>query len=90
MGAHSVGVKAWRILSGQAGLYVHPRSIAEWDAAAPAAVLAAAGGTATDLRGQALRFNSPSGRCPGLVFSKRPDHYQLVERLRLAGVELSP
>jgi 3'-phosphoadenosine 5'-phosphosulfate (PAPS) 3'-phosphatase len=87
--AHSVGVKAWRILDGSAGLYVHPRSIAEWDAAAPAAVLLAAGASATDLAGERLRFNSHSGRCPGLVFSKRSDHAALVERMRTAGVELS-
>jgi 3'(2'), 5'-bisphosphate nucleotidase len=90
IGAHSVGIKAWRIINGKAGLYVHPRSIAEWDAAAPAAVLQAAGGTATDLSGAALRFNTQSGRCPGLVFSKRADHQQLVERMRVAGVDLTP
>jgi len=87
--AHSVGVKAWRILNGAAGVYVHPRSIAEWDAAAPAAVLLAAGAAATDLGGEPLRFNSPSGRCPGLVFSKRADHAELIARMRAAGVGLS-
>ena len=89
MTAHSVGVKAWRIINGAAGLYVHPRSIAEWDAAAPAAVLLAAGAAATDLGGAPLRFNSASGRCPGLVFSKRSDHAALIARMRAAGVGLS-
>ena len=88
--ATSVGVKVWRIIAGIAGLYIHPRSIAEWDAAAPAAVLAAAGGTATDLAGQTLVFNTPSGRCEGLVFSKRNDHPTVVTRLRNAGVTSAP
>ncbi len=88
--AHSVGVKAWRILKGEAGLYVHPRAIAEWDAAAPAAVLLAAGANASDLSGAPLRFNSAGGRCPGLVFSKRRDHAELIARMRAAGVGLSP
>jgi 3'-phosphoadenosine 5'-phosphosulfate (PAPS) 3'-phosphatase len=88
--ATSVGVKVWRILAGTAGLYVHPRGIAEWDAAAPAAVLTAAGGHATDLAGKPLRFNTPEGRCPGLVFSKRADHAELIARMLGAGVELVP
>ncbi len=87
--ATSVGIKVWRILSGVAGLYVHPRTIAEWDAAAPAAVLLAAGGHATDLGGGELVFNSASGRCPGLVFSTRPDHAELVARMRSGGVALT-
>jgi 3'-phosphoadenosine 5'-phosphosulfate (PAPS) 3'-phosphatase len=86
--ATSVGVKVWRMLSGHAGLYVHPRFLAEWDVAAPAAVMSAAGGTVTDLRGEPLRFNSTSGRCPGLVYSKRNDHAALIARLTAAKVEL--
>jgi len=88
--ATSVGVKIWRMISGHAGLYVHPRPLAEWDAAAPAAVLLAVGGNVTDLAGAALRFNSPGGRCPGLVYSKRPDHAALIARMITAGVELMP
>ncbi|HEX3133894.1 MAG TPA: 3'(2'),5'-bisphosphate nucleotidase CysQ [Planctomycetota bacterium] len=88
--ATSVGVKIWRMISGRAGLYVHPRPLAEWDAAAPAAVLLAAGGNVTDLAGAGLRFNSPLGRCPGLVYSKRADHAALIARMAAAGVELMP
>ena len=78
------------MVRGEADLYVHARSIAEWDVAAPAAVLIAAGGHATDLAGAPFRFNSPSGRCPGLVFSTRDDHPELIARLRAGGVELAP
>jgi len=84
--AQSVGVKAAQILLGEADLFVHSRRIAEWDAAAPAAVIAHAGGTATDLAGAPLCFNSPEGRVPGLVFSRRADHADLVQRLADAGI----
>ena len=82
----SVGVKVHRMLRGEADLYVHPRLIHEWDVAAPAAVLAAAGGQATALDGSALVCNSPSGRTPGLVFSTRSDHQAVVKRLAAAGL----
>lgn len=82
----SVGVKVHHILRGDADLYVHARQINEWDVAAPAAVLAAAGGTATALDGEALSYNSASGYCPGLVFSTRADHAALVTRLSRSGL----
>jgi 3'-phosphoadenosine 5'-phosphosulfate (PAPS) 3'-phosphatase len=82
----SVGVKVHRMLQGEADLYVHTRPIYEWDVAAPAAVLIAAGGTATALGGTELAFNTPGGRCPGLVFSTRPDHPAIVDRLQVAGL----
>jgi 3'(2'), 5'-bisphosphate nucleotidase len=88
--ATSVGVKIWRMINGHAGLYVHPRPLAEWDAAAPAAVLLAAGGFVTSLNGDNLVFNSPTGRCAGLVFSKRLDHRDLLQRMHTGGVELIP
>lgn len=88
LNATSVGVKVWRMISGHAGLYVHPRTLAEWDAAAPAAVLQAVGGTTTDLSGGALRFNSVSGYCPGVIYSKRPDHAALIARMAAAGIGL--
>ncbi len=84
--ATSVGVKVWRMLAGQADLYVHARRIHEWDVAAPAAVLDAAGGHATDLGGLAFRFNQPEPTMPGLLFSTRADHAELARRLRASGV----
>lgn len=86
MRATSVGVKVWRMLAGEADLYVHPRSISEWDVAAPAAVLLAAGGRASDLAGRDFRFNVPEASVGGLVFSTRPDHDAIVARLGAAGV----
>jgi 3'-phosphoadenosine 5'-phosphosulfate (PAPS) 3'-phosphatase len=84
--AQSVGVKAAQILLGEADLFIHSRHIAEWDAAAPAAVIQFAGGTATDLGGAALRFNTASGKVPGFVFSRRTDHAELVRRIAAAGI----
>lgn len=84
--AQSVGVKALQILLGEADLFVHPRRIAEWDAAAPAAVLIHAGASATELGGGELRFNSAQGRVPGLVFSRRDDHARICARLAAAGI----
>ncbi|GDY11411.1 hypothetical protein LBMAG53_02880 [Planctomycetota bacterium] len=88
MPATSVGVKVWRMLQGRADLFVHARAIHEWDVAAPAGILAAAGGIATDLRGGTLAYNTPTALCPGLVFSRRSDHAELVARMEAAGVEL--
>lgn len=82
----SVGVKVDRILRGEADCYVHPRPIQEWDIAAPAAVLIAAGGAATDLAGGELRFNTREAHAAGIVFSRRADHDRIVERLASAGV----
>jgi 3'-phosphoadenosine 5'-phosphosulfate (PAPS) 3'-phosphatase len=88
--ASSVGIKVWRMLSGHADLYIHPRPLAEWDVAAPAAVLAAAGGTVSDLAGAPLRFNTTTGLCPGLVFTTRADQVQVIARLRAHGIGLMP
>lgn len=84
--AQSVGVKAAQILLGEADLFIHSRRIAEWDAAAPAAVIKHAGGTATDLVGGALRFNTREAKVPGFVFSRRSDHADLVRRIAEAGI----
>jgi 3'(2'),5'-bisphosphate nucleotidase len=78
----SVGVKVAHLLDGDADCYVHLRPMAEWDVAAPAALLLGAGGSATDLHGAALRYNSPEARCPGIVFSIRIEHGAIIERLR--------
>jgi 3'(2'), 5'-bisphosphate nucleotidase len=86
--ANSVGFKAAQVLLGEADLFVHPRSIAEWDACAPAAVIAGAGAQATDLAGQPLRYNTASGKVPGLIFSRRDDHQRIVSRLAAAGIVL--
>ena len=42
--SHSVGVKAIAMLDGEAQVYVQPSPLADWDVAAPAALIRAAGG----------------------------------------------
>jgi len=58
VGVGSVGLKIGAIVDGRADLYVSgSRRIKVWDTAAPAAVLAAAGGTMTGLSGSPLRYD---------------------------------
>ena len=82
----SVGLKVWRLLQAGPDLYPHTRDIYEWDAAAPAAVLIAAGGTATDAGGRELPWNTPSAKCRGLLYSTRSDHQAIAARLLAAGL----
>jgi 3'(2'), 5'-bisphosphate nucleotidase len=55
----SVGVKVARLVLGEADLYVHDGGGAKlWDTCAPEAVLSAAGGRLTDLRGSPIDYAS--------------------------------
>jgi 3'(2'), 5'-bisphosphate nucleotidase len=55
------------IAAGQADLYPRFGPTMEWDTAAGHAVLAAAGGSVTDLSGQPLRYGKPGFRNPHFV-----------------------
>lgn len=56
----SVGLKCGLLAEGEADLYLHysPKS-SRWDSCAPEAMLRAAGGVFTDLRGQPYRYDVP-------------------------------
>jgi 3'(2'), 5'-bisphosphate nucleotidase len=55
----SVGVKVARLVLGEADLYVHDGGGAKlWDTCAPEAVLSAAGGRLTNLRGEPIDYTS--------------------------------
>ncbi|HVY44340.1 MAG TPA: 3'(2'),5'-bisphosphate nucleotidase CysQ [Minicystis sp.] len=57
----SVGVKVSRIANGSADLYVHgARGAKRWDTCAPEAILVAAGGRFTDLRGEPIDYARPT------------------------------
>jgi 3'(2'), 5'-bisphosphate nucleotidase len=57
----SVGLKVARVVTGEADIYVHPSGGAKlWDACAPAAILAGAGGTFTDVDGREIDFRAPA------------------------------
>lgn len=54
----------------------------EWDIAAGAAIVEAAGGRVTDLWGEPLRFNGLDPRAPGVVASGVPLHPLIIERTK--------
>lgn len=68
----SAGAKAMAVLRGDADAYIHAGGQWEWDSAAPAGVLQAAGLHATRLDGSPLRYNRPDPYLPDLLMS-RPD-----------------
>ncbi len=55
----------------------------EWDIAAGAALVEAAGGIVSDLRGQPLAFNQPDPRAPGVAASGAHLHALIIERTRV-------
>jgi 3'(2'), 5'-bisphosphate nucleotidase len=74
----SAGVKAARVITGAADVYLHDSALNEWDAAAPVAVARAAGLHVSSLEGAVLRFNR---RIPvtGSLLICRPE---LADRVR--------
>lgn len=65
--------------AGDAFISRGPKS--EWDVAAGSLIVAEAGGRATDLRGQPLRYNRPDPRVHGVVAAPTRLHGELVERV---------
>ena len=84
----SVGLKCGLIARGDCEVYVHPSSrVNLWDSCAPAAILAAAGGKMTDMRGEALNYSAVEARHPhGLLATHGRLHEQVVETLAREGV----
>ena len=84
----STGVKMTAVARGLADLYVHPsRGTSLWDVCAPHAVLAAAGGTATDVRGEPLVYDlAHLKNAYGLLASHGPHHPAIVAALAPAVV----
>ncbi len=54
----------------------------EWDVAAGAAIVEAAGGTVTDLWGDPLHFNNENPRVPGVAAAGAALHALLIERTK--------
>ena len=69
----SVGLKCAALAEGEAELYLHPspRS-SRWDACAPEAVLRAAGGRFTDVRGRTYRYDGEEIENSGGLFGCHP------------------
>jgi 3'(2'), 5'-bisphosphate nucleotidase len=80
--AGSVGLKVGMVARGDCDLYLATRVSKEWDICAPHALLLEAGGTMTDLCGEALVYNKaqPIG-CKGLIASNGLAHDRVVEIL---------
>ncbi len=79
----STGVKTTAVARGLAELYVHPsRGTKLWDSCAPHALLAAAGGRMTDVRGAPLVYDPRHlGNDFGLLASHGPRHDEIVAAL---------
>jgi 3'(2'), 5'-bisphosphate nucleotidase len=79
----SVGLKLALIASGLRDLYINTSGKSKlWDACAPEAILAAAGGRVTDLFGAAIDYQRADLALPsGLVASSGAIHEQVVERI---------
>ena len=76
----SVGVKVARIASGHADLYAHAGpGLKYWDCCAPEVIVKAAGGRATDLRGDDIGYAGPNIALEhGFAVSNGPLHPGLL------------
>ena len=66
----SAGAKAMAVVRGDADAYIHAGGQWEWDNAAPAGVLQAAGLHATRIDGSPLRYNRPDPYLPDLLMCR--------------------
>jgi 3'(2'), 5'-bisphosphate nucleotidase len=85
----SVGLKCGVIATGACELYIHPSSkVSLWDSCAPAAILTAAGGVMTDLKGEALNYTAIDvGHRQGLLASHGRLHAQIVAVIKEVGLK---
>jgi len=68
----SAGAKAMAVVRGDVDAYLHAGGQWEWDSAAPAGVVLAAGLHASRIDGSPLRYNRPDPYLPDLLMC-RPD-----------------
>lgn len=66
----SAGAKAMAVVRGDADAYIHAGGQWEWDSAAPAGVVRAAGLHATRIDGSPLRYNRPDPYLPDLLMCR--------------------
>ena len=80
--AGSVGFKIGLLVQGMCDLYLATTVSREWDLCAPHALLLEAGGTLTNLCGEALVYNKAEvAECKGLIGSNGLAHARIVEIL---------
>jgi 3'(2'), 5'-bisphosphate nucleotidase len=80
----SAGAKAMAVVRGDADAYIHAGGQWEWDSAAPAGVLQAAGLHATRIDGAPLRYNRPDPYLPDLLMCRAEVADLLLDAMWLA------
>ncbi len=80
----SAGAKAMAVVRGDAYAYLHTGGQWEWDSAAPAGVVLAAGMHASRLDGSPLRHNQPDPYLPDLLMCRRNVTPLLLAAIRQA------
>jgi 3'(2'), 5'-bisphosphate nucleotidase len=80
----SAGAKAMAVVRGDADAYIHAGGQWEWDSAAPAGVVQAAGLHATRLDGSPLRYNRPNPYLPDLLMCRQEVADLLLDAMWLA------
>jgi 3'(2'), 5'-bisphosphate nucleotidase len=80
----SAGAKAMAVVGGDVDAYLHAGGQWEWDSAAPAGVVAAAGLHASRLDGSPLHYNQPDPYLPDLLMCRREVAPLLLDALRRA------
>ena len=82
VGIGSAGAKAMAVVRGDVDAYVHAGGQYEWDSAAPAGVVMAAGLHASRLDGSALRYNRPDPYLPDFVMCRPELADTLLDAIR--------
>ena len=82
VGIGSAGAKAMAVVRGDVDAYVHAGGQWEWDSAAPAGVVQAAGLFASRLDGSPLRYNRPDPYLPDFVMCRPEYADSLLEAVR--------
>ena len=80
----SAGAKAMAVVRGDADAYIHAGGQWEWDSAAPAGVVQAAGLHATRLDGSPLRYNQPDPYLPDFLMCRPEVARVLLDAMWLA------
>jgi 3'(2'), 5'-bisphosphate nucleotidase len=82
IGIGSAGAKAMAVVRGDVDAYVHAGGQYEWDSAAPAGVVLAAGLHASRLDGSPLRYNRPDPYLPDFVMCRPEVAGTLLDAIR--------
>ncbi len=77
----STAYKLARLAEGAADVFLSRGPKSEWDVCAGGLLVAEAGGLATDLRGEPLRYNARDPRVYGILAAPPPLHARVLRRL---------